>query len=353
MTVKISKPAINLREELASLRNQGGLPKEDKLYLDNLLPNGDFSNGLASWELTESPTSVTVTNGQVTIVPTQYRAIKQTLPVTVGKTYKISIEVVALNPNDANDRGRLYLGIINDTDLYLNNNTLDIGVHTFYVKAVADTLVVRPATSLQTGQITFDNVSVQEVGENLVTGFTNGTTYAYDTLTTSGTSITSAITNGSDFAGMVSNPLTYETGETYTVSFKLTLNSGDLPEVMIVHNANGGSTVRSNIVVATTGFNEFTLTTTTYGTLYLQIRNTNGESSNYSIDNVVFTKGNHQVIQSIPNGYDVKDVYIDGDLAREGEAYDYEVKTDGINQWLKPSVEPTATTETVVIGVRK
>ena len=172
MTVKISKPAINLREELASLRNQGGLPKEDKLYLDNLLPNGDFSNGLASWDLTESPTSVTVTNGQVTIVPTQYRAIKQTLPVTVGKTYKISIEVVALNPNDANDRGRLYLGIINDTDLYLNDNTLDIGVHTYYVKAVADTLVVRPATQLQTGQITFDNVSVQEVGENLVT---NGT----------------------------------------------------------------------------------------------------------------------------------------------------------------------------------
>ena len=64
-------------------------------------------------------------------------------------------------------------------------------------------------------------------------------------------------------------------------------------------------------------------------------------------------KASHQVIQSIPHGYDVKDVYIDGELAREGEAYDYQVKTDGINQWLKPTVEPTATTETVVIGVRK
>ena len=71
------------------------------------------------------------------------------------------------------------------------------------------------------------------------------------------------------------------------------------------------------------------------------------------MDKITVTEGNHNIIQSIPHGYDVKDVYIDGDLAREGEAYDYEVKTDGINQWLKPTVEPTATTETVVIGVRK
>tara|TARA_R110002012_G_scaffold19366_1_gene69979 strand:- start:236 stop:649 length:414 start_codon:yes stop_codon:yes gene_type:complete len=72
-----------------------------------------------------------------------------------------------------------------------------------------------------------------------------------------------------------------------------------------------------------------------------------------NVDNIIINKGLHPVIQSIPYGYDVKDVYIDGELAREGEAYDYEVKTDGINQWLKPTVEPIATTETVVIGVRK
>jgi len=340
MTVKISKPAINLREELASLRNQGGLPKEDKLYLDNLLPNGDFSNGLASWDLTESPTSVTVTNGQVTIVPTQYRAIKQTLPVTVGKTYKISIEVVALNPNDANDRGRLYLGIINDTDLYLNDNTLDIGVHTYYVKAVADTLVVRPATQIQTGQITFDNISVQEVGENLVT---NGT-FDTDSFWTKGTGWTISGGTASKTAGtgssITSTSLSGTVGKTYTLTFDLTLSAGVL-------NATLGAAVTP--VYNSSGSYTAVLTSTTTGSF-----NFYGSSDFVgSIDNVRVTEGAHQVIQSIPNGYNVKDVYIDGDLAREGEAYDYEVKTDGINQWLKPSVEPTATTETVVIGVRK
>jgi len=347
MTVKISKPAINLREELASLRNQGGLPKEDKLYLDNLLPNGDFSNGLASWELRESPTSVTVTNGQVTIVPTQYRAIAQTLPVTVGKTYKISIEVVALNPNDANDRGRLYLGIINDTSLYLNDNALDIGVHTYYVKAVADTLVVRPATKIQTGQITFDNVSVQEVGENLVTNGTFdsdsqwnkgvGWTISGGTASSDG-SQTSAYSELSQVLGV-----SVAVGDTFTVTYTVS-NYGAGTMTSIFGNDAG---------TARTGNGTFTDVYTgviTTSTNFKMRANTNFIGN---VDNIVITKGLHPVIQSIPHGYDVKDVYIDGELAREGEAYDYQVQTDGINQWLKPSVEPTATTETVVIGVRK
>lgn len=352
MTVKINKPAINLREELASLRNQGGLPKEDKLYLDNLLPNGDFSNGLASWELTESPTSVTVTNGQVTIVPTQYRAIKQTLPVTVGKTYKVSIEVVALNPNDANDKGRLYLGITNDTDLYLNDSSLDIGVHTFYVKAVAATLVVRPSTRLQTGQITFDNVSVQEVDENLLT---NGTFESLSGWTSYGASgsVTSGVltlTNGSTGHQGLVQDFKVRTGRSYTITGKVT--GGTSTAKLLIGSSQGNGNLHNAIVSAgaTSTINVTVVPTSANFFVSLQISDANGTALYESLR---VTEGNHQVIKSIPYGYDVKDVYIDGELAREGEAYDYEVKSDGINQWLKPTVEPTATTETVVIGVHK
>ena len=59
------------------------------------------------------------------------------------------------------------------------------------------------------------------------------------------------------------------------------------------------------------------------------------------------------IIQSIPYGYSVKDVYIDGKLAVEGVYEDYQVKTSGTSQWLVQTIDPTASTETCVIGVRK
>jgi hypothetical protein len=69
-----------------------------------------------------------------------------------------------------------------------------------------------------------------------------------------------------------------------------------------------------------------------------------------SIDNVIFSEGNHHQRHPIPVGLKVSRVFIDGKLAREGVAYDYVIKTDGINTWLKTTVEPTASTEIAVIG---
>lgn len=344
MPVKISKPAINLREELASLRNQGGLPKEDKLYLDDLVTNGDFRVGLSAsahegWAETANPTSVTIGSGGVTIVTTSYQAIEQYVPVTKGKTYKVTLDVTALNPNDAADRGRLYLGVAGDSDFYFNENELEIGTHSFYVTAAQDLLRIRLATKIQAGQATFDNVSVQEVGENLVT---NGT-FDYDSGWTKGTGWTisggtASKTAGTGSALTLAN-FTAVAGQTYTLSFDLTKTAGTFD----------GRVGLAPTGVLNAGHHNITLTATNTASFYFY-----GDANFVgSVDNVILTEGNHQVIQSVPYGYDVKDVYIDGDLAREGEAYDYQVQTDGINQWLKPSVEPTATTETVVIGVRK
>ena len=43
MTVYIEKPSLNLREELASLRNQGGY-EEQQFYFDGLVTNGTFES---------------------------------------------------------------------------------------------------------------------------------------------------------------------------------------------------------------------------------------------------------------------------------------------------------------------
>ena len=48
MTVYIEKPAVNLREELASLRNQGGY-QEQQFYFDGLVTNGTFDADLSGW----------------------------------------------------------------------------------------------------------------------------------------------------------------------------------------------------------------------------------------------------------------------------------------------------------------
>jgi len=69
MTVKITKPALNLREELASLRNQGSAYEESKFYLDSLVTNGTFDSDTSGWTavnastLSHSSGKLRITNG--------------------------------------------------------------------------------------------------------------------------------------------------------------------------------------------------------------------------------------------------------------------------------------------------
>lgn len=72
------------------------------------------------------------------------------------------------------------------------------------------------------------------------------------------------------------------------------------------------------------------------------------------LDNIsVFnTDANDDVIHIMPKGWKPKDVFEDGLLQREGSSHDYEVVFDGFDYVVKPTVAPTATTETAVIGVK-
>ena len=357
MPVKISKPAINLREELASLRNQGGLPKEDKLYLDDLVTNGDFSNGTTGWN--SSYSNLTSTNGTLLVTNTANNGwAYQTINTEAGKTYRISVNVVTENANN------LWFVVSSDThpdtNQLLNKVVSTTGVQTeTFVATGSESTVILRVNGASGANIEFDNVSVQEVGENLVT---NGT---FDTGTTGWTEVDAnnhiTLTHNSGKLRLTSTTTTtsatwanqlltgFVAGRVYTVNASVVV-SGSANVSVLIHNPY----ITSFPEINSTGLYSFTFTATSSThdiRAYVAANFTAG--SYVEFDNITVTEGNHQVIQSIPYGYDVKDVYIDGELAREGEAYDYQVQTDGINQWLKPTVEPTATTETVVIGVRK
>ena len=57
-------------------------------------------------------------------------------------------------------------------------------------------------------------------------------------------------------------------------------------------------------------------------------------------------------VYKLPKGWKPKDVFEDGLLQREGAAHDYEVVYDGFDYFVKPTVAPSATTQTCVIGVK-
>jgi len=71
------------------------------------------------------------------------------------------------------------------------------------------------------------------------------------------------------------------------------------------------------------------------------------------VDNVfIYETDGTDVIHTMPKGWKPKDVFEDGLLQREGSAYDYEVIYDGFDYVIKPTVAPSATTQTCVIGVK-
>jgi hypothetical protein len=62
---------------------------------------------------------------------------------------------------------------------------------------------------------------------------------------------------------------------------------------------------------------------------------------------------NDNVIHSLPLGFKPLHVYEDGLIQREGDVHDYTVVKTGGAYAIKPTVQPTATTETCVIAERE
>lgn len=349
MAVKITLKSKNIREELTALSFAG--VEKKKVYLNNLVNNGDFSNGTVGWTAVNS--SISVVNGKLRITNSTagtYGDASQLVPVVANKTYKINIETT-------DGTGDLYWIVSGQgvSSGYLNGSFTSS--YTFTPTSSGNVQINARVTELGTANLPvdsgdyadIDNVSVVEIGDNMVV---NGD-FDYDgvwdketgwTISGGTASCDGSQTNNVGFKQSRSD-LKGEliTGKQYTLTFTLSGHSGGGVQPHI-RNLGYGTYI--------TGDGTYTISLT---------GGTGNDGLNFyvqsdfvgSIDNVILTEGSHHVIQRLPKDLDVFRVFINGELAREGENYDYQIKTDGINQWLKPTVEPTATTETAVIGVYK
>ncbi|WP_304190883.1 hypothetical protein [Lentibacter algarum] len=187
---------------------------------------------------------------------------------------------------------------------------------------------------------------------------TNGT---FDTDTTGWTAVDAQsvlsvdtqrmkVLNGDASQAAATQAITTEVGKTYQATFTVTPNEGN-PIVRLGTAVNGPqyhSVAYST--ESTVSFLFVATTATTYWTLYVG-SSTSGHSAYFDNVSVYETDGT-DVVHRMPKGWAPKDVYEDGLLQREGSAHDYEVVYDGFDYFVKPTVAPSATTQTCVIGVK-
>ena len=129
--------------------------------------------------------------------------------------------------------------------------------------------------------------TVELLGSEEITGFTNGTSYPYDTFTTSTNNITSAIVS-SAWAGAASNAISLVSGKVYKVTFDYTKNSGNDLRVKFSSQFSGAGTGMSNtFLISASGSQTLELIPTSTETGYLQLGTASGSDSlDISITNV-------------------------------------------------------------------
>ena len=135
----------------------------------------------------------------------------------------------------------------------------------------------------------------------------------------------------------------FEVGKRYVVSFDIVATTGTLKLGTDALAANIGTSL-------TTGsYSKTFVATATALTISRTVGATDATIDNISIYEV---DANDDVIHTMPKGWKPKDVFEDGLLQREGAAHDYEMVYDGFDYIIKPTVAPSATTQTCVIGVK-
>jgi hypothetical protein len=124
-----------------------------------------------------------------------------------------------------------------------------------------------------------DNLAAY-IHPTFVSSWTNNVTNPYETFTSSGSSITSAInTTGLGVAN--SNSFYLVGGATYIFQWNVTLNSGTLPGFVVSTN-----TAASATAVSTSGNNMYMFKAGSSGLHYFTLRTETGIAANYSVSNV-------------------------------------------------------------------
>ena len=169
MTVYTTKPAINLREELASLRNQGGY-SEQQFYFDGLVANGtfdadtDWTKG-SGWTIGSGVATAVGAGGyfvQGHVVPSgTTKVLKATWDqvITSGTRFRIFARNAVDNANVT-----ILSGSATGGATYGSGNCNGSGTFTVYVSTTDGYAFKLLAESGNNG--TVDNVSVFEVDAN-------------------------------------------------------------------------------------------------------------------------------------------------------------------------------------------
>lgn len=136
-----------------------------------------------------------------------------------------------------------------------------------------------------------------------------------------------------------------EDGKRYLVTINVVQNDGS-----VSFRTNNASDIVGDSIT-TTG--SFSFVFTAIGTR-LDVR-AGFNTADIVVDDVKLFEvdENDNVIHSVPLGFKPVHVYEDGLLQREGDNHDYTVVDTGFGYQVKPTVAPSATTETCIIAERE
>jgi len=150
MTVSVTKNAINLREELASLRNQGGY-SEQQFYFDGLVTNGTFDTD-TDWT---KGTGWTIGSGVATKTAGTQSNLTQTSGLTIGQKYMITFTITAYTAGN-------FIPYLGSTGAGTARTA--VGTYSEVITCAGTTDVLLVANSTAAGSV--DNISVFEVDAN-------------------------------------------------------------------------------------------------------------------------------------------------------------------------------------------
>jgi len=159
MGVVISKPPINLREQLTELKATQGY-EERQFHFDNLVTNGTFDTDTSGWTAGANTTISVVSNRlRVTNVGTNYGYAYQAFPTVVGKTYTVSVEIT-YNAG----RARVLISTSSNPTVGGNIDVSASGTGTYTFVASTTTTYINVGNRNDSDVYNdFDNISVYEV----------------------------------------------------------------------------------------------------------------------------------------------------------------------------------------------
>lgn len=146
--------------------------------------------------------------------------------------------------------------------------------------------------------------------ELYTTVFVNGSGSPYETFTTAGLDITSAI-NTTGYGGCASgNSISIVNGSLYEVIYTLTLNSGTAPTVVLVSSQSGSSGYQSNSVVCSSGTNSAILKATATGNFYLEFSMPiGGLLTNFSLTDISLKRVGQVLSLPLDGDYEDRDIH--------------------------------------------